>query len=175
MNSFKEYIRINEWKFDKEKKVKKTFNHFPKTKEELMGLIEERTSKNLLEPYLLDIDTSLIDTMTSIFSIQNNIKFRKIERLDLSTWNVSNVKFMNDMFNGCENLKYLNIKNWNTSNVSQMIAMFKHCESLEEIIGLDEINSNGYLNNVQFMNYMFEDCNEKVIPDWYDKTYWNAR
>ena len=40
--------------------------------------------------------------------------------LDLSNWEVSNVKNMGHMFEYCTNLKILDLGNWNTKNLESM-------------------------------------------------------
>ena len=59
----------------------------PKTKKELVEIIEDRISKEGPKCDLNDIDVSLIDNMSYLFYW---IKFNG----DISRWNVSNVKSM---------------------------------------------------------------------------------
>ena len=40
---------------------------------------------------------------------------------------------MKNMFNGCENLKFLNLSNFNVSNVIDMEQMFMNCYLLTSI------------------------------------------
>lgn len=169
----------------------------PKTTDELKKIVAERLSKNPQNPYLLDIDTSLITDMFGLFA--NNARFtirgvygdtgneyfdqyrvyaEDINKLDLSTWNTSNVtnmcnmfgginvkqldlsnfdtsnvKTMGFMFMGCINLENLDISSFDTSNVKDMSYMFRSCESLEK---LDL--SNFDTSNVKYMEYMFSYC-----------------
>ena len=48
---------------------------------------------------------------------------------DLSKWNVSNVKDMYFMFSGCENFNS-DLSKWNVSKVENMKDMFSYCENL---------------------------------------------
>ena len=51
----------------------------------------------------------------------------------LANWDVSNVKYMEGMFNGCSGLVDLSCLNdWNVSNVENMKDIFKDCNSIEK-------------------------------------------
>ena len=63
----------------------------PKTKDELIKLIKTRTI------YLGDIDTSNITDMSKLFFFRKRKNFPGIEK-----WDVSNVKDMSHMFDGCK-------------------------------------------------------------------------
>ena len=87
----------------------------PKDKEELEQIIKDRISKEGPNCDLNDIDVSLIEDMSNLFSeseFDGNI----------NNWDVSNVKDMTGMFyksnfNG-------DISGWNTSNVKNMYRTF---------------------------------------------------
>ena len=55
------------------------------------------------------------------------------EIVGIDTWNTSNVVNMNSMFNKCKSLTELNIPLFSISKVVNFIEMFKNCESLESI------------------------------------------
>lgn len=78
----------------------------------------------------------------------------KVTYLNLSSWNTSKVKNMNNMFFGCSELSSLNISNWNTSNVTNMDGMFSDCEKLTIIAGLGGFET----KNVTNMSSMFRNC-----------------
>ena len=123
----------------------------PETKKELINLIKQRVKENPKEPYLLDIDPSLITTATSLF--KGDI-FRSVEVLDLSTWDMSGVTTMSKMFASLYHLKTLKLsKKFASSNVKDMSYMFYCCDSLTE---LDL--SNFDTSNVKDMSAMFESC-----------------
>ena len=63
----------------------------PKTRDELIKLVEERINKEGTDCDLNDIDTSLITDMSELFS---DSKFNG----DISKWDVSNVEDMRYMF-----------------------------------------------------------------------------
>ena len=44
------------------------YKYFPKTKKELQTIIFKKLEENIEEPYLQDIDTSQITSMTGLFS-----------------------------------------------------------------------------------------------------------
>lgn len=77
----------------------------------------------------------------------------KIESLDLSTFNTSEVTNMYSMFYGCVSLTSLNLSSFNTSKVTNMNGMFRECSSLTSI-DLSNFNT----SNVTIMSSMFETC-----------------
>ena len=50
-----------------------------------------------------------------------------IKKINLSSFNTSNVTDMNCMFYGCSSIKQLNISHFNTNNVKDMRGMFSGC------------------------------------------------
>ncbi|EAI7252242.1 BspA family leucine-rich repeat surface protein [Campylobacter lari] len=66
-------------------------NYHPKTKDELKELIEDEIN-------LKDIDTRFITDMSELFKNSTRSDFK-----GLKYWDVSNVKSMASMFEGCEN------------------------------------------------------------------------
>ena len=73
--------------------------------------------------------------------------------IDISDWDVSNIKSMRLMFHHCEKLKSVgDISKWNVSNVTDMNRMFCHCEYLNQNI------SNWDVSNVTDMAFMFCNC-----------------
>lgn len=68
---------------------------------------------------LENIDTSLVKDMSWLFD-----DCKKIESLDLHTFNTKNVKNMSLMFSGCRSLKELDLSSFDTSNVIDMNNMF---------------------------------------------------
>ena len=63
---------------------------------------------------------------------------------------------MNEMFQGCCELKYLDLSNFDTSNVTSMRLMFNQCYKLKEIQGLETLISNIDTD----ITDMFQDCYE---------------
>ena len=92
-----------------------TYSCRPKIKDELEKIIEERINKEGPNCNLNDIDVSLIDDMSWLFSDSD---FNG----DISKWDVSKVTdmagmFYNSSFNG-------NINDWDVSNVLNTTRMF---------------------------------------------------
>ena len=54
----------------------------------------------------------------------------KIANIDARGWDVGKSTNMDNMFNGCKNLKTLNASTWDVSNVLIMAGMFGSCDSL---------------------------------------------
>ena len=110
----------------------------------------------------------------------------KLEELDLSNFDTSNVIGMGGMFRGCSSLKELDLSNFNTSNVISMYAMFSRCTILQDVKlqsfdtgnviymnsmfnsckSLKKLNINNFkTENVKEMQQMFVDCNNLVELD----------
>ena len=77
----------------------------------------------------------------------------RLDKLDVSNFDTSNVTDMSSMFDGCESLQKLDVSNFDTSNVTDMYGMFYNCSSLQE---LDV--SNFDTSNVTDMSAMFFSC-----------------
>ena len=66
--------------------------------------------------------------MSSMFSFCTNLT-----KLDLSSFDTSNVTNMWDMFSRCSQLITLDLSSFDTSNVTNMRSMFSFCSHLEEL------------------------------------------
>ena len=99
------------------------YEYYPKSKEELIENIKELIKQDIYD--FNCIDTSEITDMSDLF---NDIQVRK--NFNVSKWNVSNVKYINGIFNGC---KYFDcdLSKWDVSNVKDMTNMFYGCTSLK--------------------------------------------
>ena len=69
--------------------------------------------------------------------------------------NTANVKYMSDMFGGCQNLSLLDLSKFNTEKVTDMSGMFYGCQKLSSL-DLSKFNT----EKVTYMSSMFEDCQE---------------
>ena len=145
-----EYLIINK-DYSDGKIVVKSFN-------ELRNIIEDRYEKlgpgTEQKPIdFNDIDVSNID---SFYSSNRDIGiFQKInfKYIDISDWDVSNVKSMRYMFAYCKELKSVgDISYWDLSNVTNMAFMFYECESFNQDI------SKWNVSKVSNMAYMFYYC-----------------
>ena len=92
-----------------------TYSCQPKTKDELVEIISERTINDGYKCDLNDIDTSLITDTSWLFSWSD---FNG----NISKWDVSNVNDMHGMFSGSKFNG--DISKWNVINVVNMSYMF---------------------------------------------------
>ena len=156
------------------KNSKIVYNYYPKTKEELKDIINQKIESEGNKCNLNDIDTSNITDMSYLF-LESDFNG------DISKWNVSNVKsmkymFLNSNFNG-------DISKWNVSNVTNMEGMFRVSKFDGDISNWDVSNVtnmegmflrstfngdifNWDVSNVKFKSRMFDDCpiEEKYKP-----------
>ena len=95
----------------------------PTTREELQREIMARLDRGQYN--LNDIDVSRVTNMSLVFSTIHEYKKydQLLDKIDISRWDVSNVKDMNWMFGGCSNFNS-DISKWDVSNVENMYGMF---------------------------------------------------
>ena len=103
-----------------------------KSSDELRKIIEQRyeeygpgTKRNPID--FNDIDVSNIDSFRDKLDmgIFNDMNFKYI---DISDWDVSNIKLMSGMFFMCKELKSVgDISKWNVSNVIYKDSIFDDC------------------------------------------------
>lgn len=105
------------------------------------------------------LDTSLVTDMSYLF-YENEF----CAGIDISRWNVSNVKNMAYMFaistfNG-------DISNWDVSNVTAMNSMFEYCKAFNSDI------SHWNVANVMYMSHMFHQAERfnQDISNWKIRT-----
>ena len=142
---------INEYivkkKLDKPIDSEDHYDYFPETKKELI--------KNIVEVFnsgktnLNCIDTSKITDMSNLFDSSNYNK--SLDNIDISKWNVSNVKYMQFMFDGYENFN-CDLSNWDVSKVENMKGIFSWC------IKFNCDLSKWDVSNVTDMSFMFDNC-----------------
>ena len=146
------------------------------TREQLETIILERYNKNKSFIDLTDIDISELDDLSGVFA-----RLNKVEVVDISGWDVSNVTIMdytfsrckklkkiigienldvskledaNGMFYMCENLVELDLTNWNPKLLQKTRCMFCGCSNLKIIKNIE----NWQLPNIMDVSYMFNDC-----------------
>ena len=89
---------------------------------------------------------------TSLFSFFTDLT--ELETIkDLKYLNTANVKYMSDMFWGCQKLSSLDLSKFNTEKVTDMSGMFHGCQKLSSL-DLSKFNT----EKVEGMISMFEDC-----------------
>lgn len=105
------------------------------------------------------IDTSLVTDMSGLF-YENEF----CAGIDISRWNVSNVKNMSHMF--AISAFDGDISNWDVSNVTAMNSMFEYCKAFNSDIG------NWDVSNVMFMTFMFQSAENfnQDISKWKIRT-----
>ena len=129
-------------KLDKPIDSEHNHKYFPTTRQELFKITQEIIDKG--EYDLNCINTERITDMSNLFI--------KAPDIDVSQWDVSNVKNMSHMFTGCENFN-CDLSNWNVSNVENMSHMFWKCEKFEGK-GLEKWD----VHKVKNMCDMFYEC-----------------
>ena len=152
MKSLNEYI-IEKILINKSSK----FNKIKvESKDQLEAIIQKRYNNNNSFIDLTDIDISELDNLSSIFC------GLKLEVVDISGWDTSNVTAMAYMFSRCKNLKnIIGIENLDVLKLKRANFMFDSCENLVE---LDLTNWNPKL--LQKTRYMFCGCsNLKIIKN----------
>ena len=147
-------------KLDKPIDSEDHYEYYPKTKKELIKILNELTLQNIYD--FNCIDTSAITDMSHLFDdyLYDNILNKNF---DVSGWNVKNVKDMNSTFNGCKNFD-CDLSCWDVSNVENMEFMFNYCTSFKGN-GLENWN----VSNVKRTDMMFNNCAKfsgKSIENW---------
>ena len=123
----------------------------PKNKKQLEQLIGYAFKHNIYD--LNFIDTSKITDMSNLFV---NYEYD----IDVSNWDVSNVRSMSYMFYECKNFN-CDLSNWDVSNVTNAFCMFAGCKKFNSDL------SNWNMANVKTAVYMFIGCDKMTIPNWY--------
>ena len=134
------------------------FKITPKSFDELRKIIEDRYDK--LGPVreqnpidFNDIDVSNIDSFCGSITGIGIFAETKFKYIDISDWDVSNIKSMRYMFAYCETLESVgNLLKWNVSEVTNMSSMFYGCKSFNQDI------SNWNVSKVTDMTCMFDRC-----------------
>ena len=111
--------------------------------------IETTNIKNIVfdESFKTYAPTSLVQFFSSCSTLET---ISGLEYL-----NTANVKYMSDMFGGCQNLSSLDLSKFNTEKVTDMSGMFYGCQKLSSL-DLSKFNT----EKVTYMSSMFEDCQE---------------
>src|SRR5574344_643891 len=120
--------------------------YFPSNSERLLRFVTSSLDSNVTSINFNNaIDTTRVTTMARMFH-----SMKKIESLDLSSFNTSKVTTMTAMFWGCGSLNSVALSNFNTSKVTDMSYMFSNSDKFSTID-----LSNFDTSNVTNMSYMF--------------------
>ena len=130
-----------------------------KSFDELRKIIEDRYNKLGPGTKQNPIDFNDIDVSNLQYFYNNEDKgifeYTKFKYIDISEWDVSNIKSMRGMFFMCKELKSVgDISKWNVSKVTDMNSMFNGCNELEFIGDISKWN----VSNVTNMAFMFYGC-----------------
>ena len=141
----------------------------PKSFDELRKIIEDRydklgagTKENPID--FNDIDVSNIYSFYSSNIDKGIFQETQFKYIDISDWNVSNVKTMNHMFAYCKELKSVgDISYWDVSNVTNMYCMFLDCKFFNQDISKWDVSK---VSNISYMFYGCTSFNQD-ISRWY--------
>ena len=165
MKSINNYI-FEKLIINKNTNDKKHYSYFPKDKDQLKYIINTiiHNNKNNKIIDLNCINTSKITNMAFLFDGLTSIK-----KIDISDWDVSNVKSFAHMFYSCTNLISIgDLYSWNVSNVVNMSNMFYYCSKLKSIGDISKWN----ISKVTDLWCMFGYCNS--LDNIGDLSSWNV-
>ena len=131
----------------------------PKSFDELRKIIEDRYDKlgPGTEQKPIDFNDIDVSNLDSFCNEKNNGIFERInfKYIDISDWDVSNVRTMRYMFAYCKELKSVgDISYWNVSKATDMWGMFYHCEKLKSVGDISKWD----VSNVIHSTCMFKKC-----------------
>ena len=106
-------------------KLKIDYKYHPRNKEELQDILKKLLDERGQDADLNDIDTSQITDMTLLFSsfIEPTVE---VQNIDISQWDVSNVKRMDGMFYYRDKFNS-DLSHWDVSSCESMNTMFYEC------------------------------------------------
>lgn len=98
------------------------------------GPIVVEDGKSLFEGLTNVVEIRLNEATFIESSLANMFKDAKsLQSIDVSGWDVSNIKMMNGMFLNCESLISIDLSDWQWSQVTNMDTMFYGCKNLKNI------------------------------------------
>ena len=136
----------------------KPYTYAPKSFDELRKIIDDRykklgagTEQNPID--FNDIDVSNLDSFCNNDDI-GLFEQTKFKYIDISDWDVSNIKSMRVMFCRCYILESVgDISKWDVSSVTDMQSMFAYCSKLKSVGDISKWD----VSNVTDMERMFYD------------------
>ena len=154
---------IKESLFDSNLTSSDPFKYHPKTKDELKECIIKELKIQGYHADLNCIDVSKITDMSNLFE-KLDAEGHYVSNIDISLWNVKNVKNMHGMFAGCYSFNS-DLSKWDVSNVEDMFSMFASCVDFNSNIADWDVRK------VKNMGFMFEECKSFDC----DLSKWNTR
>lgn len=142
--------------------------YHPKDKNELQNIIIEILENDGRNANLNNIDTSQIMDMTRVFSDINRDTPLRICNIDISYWDVSNVKLMDYMFSGCKEFN-CDLSHWNVSQVTNMFDMFRDCNKFNCDLSKWDVSSCKNMAELFCGCYAFN----SDLSKWNTKKVWN--
>lgn len=97
-------------------------------------------------------DTSNAKSMEGMFAFCPSVE----EIIGIESLNTSKVRDMTAMFKQCHKLEYIDVSNWDVSEVNQFYNMFLECRELKEIEGIE--NWNPAMVKIHGFEGMFMGC-----------------
>jgi surface protein len=86
-----------------------------------------------------------------------------LTKIDISEWDVSNVKTMMEMFTGCKSLESIgDISDWKIESLTDITGMFYGCDKLTNTGDLNKWDA----SKIKFKQNAFSQANESIIPKW---------
>lgn len=145
-------------------KVSKPIEKIKANNSNIDEIVLEEVYRLGLDADLNHIDVSEVTIFKGLFSPLNYYRYvgarRQLKKTfskfngDVSQWDVSNAKDMQEMFRGCKKFN-CDLSKWDVSNVEDMRGMFDGCANFEGI-GLDTWNKKSLLKNGA--DGMFDGC-----------------
>ena len=129
--------------------------------------IRKSNNVNTIYPYYDTIDVGCIDTSSLTGRINFSDDFlRNIAHIKgLNKWNISGITNLDYMFNSYVKLEELDLTGWNTSNVTSMNNTFFNCQKLSEIKGIENWDTSK-LKSLSMTFYGCGNLSNLPIDNW---------
>ena len=146
------YYIVEKLKINKDSNNKSEYHYHPEKLSELIKLLIKLVNKRGSDADLNDVDVSRITDMSDLFHRVNHLSKYKIQFIDISKWDVSNVEDFESMFERCSNFTS-DLLRWDFSSAKNVKFMFLNCSKFNSEVGKWKFNPE--LTN---MLRMFDGC-----------------
>ena len=146
------YYIVEKLKINKNSNNKPEYHYHPEKLSELIELLIKLVNERGSDADLNDVDVGRITDMSDLFHRVNHLSKYKIQFIDISKWDVSNVEDFESMFERCSNFTSDLLK-WDFSSAKNVKFMFLNCSKFNSEVG--EWKFNPELTN---MLRMFDGC-----------------